>query len=465
MSQTSSGPPLHQRPGPESTALRQRLTERFTRGIARFVPDPLEIAIVLLVLTFVLGVWIDRDGLGFGRLCDRFFAGMFEPSLLAFGFQIALILVAGATLADAPPVRRALAALAASPRTERGAAVLVGLVATVLGALNWGLSLIGGAILARAVLDAFAARGQRINGGLIGAAGYLGLAVWHGGLSGSAPLAVAGPPDPRQPLTGVPLTETVLSPRNLALWAALLVIVPLVLWWLAAKDEDGEAVPSGQPATPPARPKTGPAGVLLLLALLVPLGLGVARALSASGAGAINLGFIIAASFLAGLVLHGSLRSFGEAFERGAAGAGSILLQFPIYFGLLAVARDSGLLAETLRAFLAATDAVATVLPREKAAALLTYVSACVVNFFVPSGGAQWALQGPLVAETARAAGAAPGPLVMAMAYGDQCTNLLQPFWALPLLAITRLRVGDLLGWCAILCGIFFLLFGLWVIV
>ena len=82
---------------------------------------------------------------------------------------------------------------------------------------------------------------------------------------------------------------------------------------------------------------------------------------------------------------------------------------------------------------MSATDALASVLPREKAAAFLTYVSACVVNFFVPSGGGQWALQGPIIAETARAIGMAPGPLVLAMAYGDQCTNLLQPFWALPL--------------------------------
>jgi short-chain fatty acids transporter len=447
----------------------RRLSERFADSLARWIPDPLEIAVFLLFVTFALALAIDRDGLGPWRLCERFLAGMFEPSLLAFGFQIALILVLGSTLADAPPIRRGLAALAGIPRTERAAAAMVALVATVLGALNWGLSLIAGAVLARAVLDAFEARGQRVRGGLIGAAGYLGLAVWHGGLSGSAPLAVAGPPDPRQPLTGVPLTETVLAPRNLVLWAVLLVLVPAIFWWLAPRRDEGApesgTAPKPPPPQPPRLPPRTKAGVVLMLVLAVPIAIGVGRALAASGAGAVNLGLTIAASFVLALVLHGSLRTFGESFERGAAGAGSILLQFPIYFGLLAVARDSGLLERTLNGFMSATDAVATVLPREKAAALLTYVSACVVNFFVPSGGGQWALQGPIIAETARAVGMAPGPLVLAMAYGDQCTNLLQPFWALPLLAITRLRVGDLLGWCAILCALFFVLFGVFVAV
>jgi short-chain fatty acids transporter len=444
----------------------KRLSERFADALARWVPDPLEIAVFLLLVTFALALAVDRDGLGPGRLCERFLAGMFEPSLLAFGFQIALILVLGSTLADATPIRRGLAHLAAFPRTERAAAALVALVATVLGALNWGLSLIAGAVLARAVLDAFEARGQRVNAGLIGAAGYLGLAVWHAGLSGSAPLAVAGPPDRKQPLTGVPLTETVLAPKNLVLWLVLVVLLPAVVWWLAP---GGAATGSGVPrplrtAHPPSRPARRAVGVGLMLVLAVPIAIGIWRGVAAAGAGAVNLGLVIAASFVLGLLLHGSLRSFGEAFERGAAGAGSILLQFPIYFGLLAVARDSGLLARTLQAFMSATDGLASVLPRDKAAAFLTYVSACVVNFFVPSGGGQWALQGPIIADTARAIGMAPGPLVLAMAYGDQCTNLLQPFWALPLLAITRLRVGDLFGWCAILCGVTFVLFGVFVL-
>jgi short-chain fatty acids transporter len=439
-------------------------SERFAAWVARKVPDPLEIAVGLLLATFVLALVVDRDGLGAAGLCGRFFAGMFELSLLAFGFQIALVLVAGATLADAPVVRRALTALAGLPRTGPAAAAMVSAVAIVLGAVNWGLSLIGGALLARAVLDAFASRGQPVARGLVGTAGYMGLAVWHGGLSGSAPLAVAGAPDPKQPLSNVPLTETVLAARNLWLWVVLLVLVPAVFWWLSPR---GGAAPGIAPSRGGGGTGAGPArpgGRLLMLALGVPLAAGVVLALVQAGPRAINLGLIIGATFVLGLVLHGSLRSFGAAFERGAVGAGSILLQFPIYFGLLAVARDSGLLASTLEAFMSATEAVASVLPREKAAALLTYVSACVVNFFVPSGGAQWALQGPLIGDTARALGAPPGPLVMAMAYGDQCTNLLQPFWALPLLAITRLEVGDLFGWCAIVCGVLFALYGAWVL-
>jgi short-chain fatty acids transporter len=437
---------------------------RFAERLAPRIPEPLVVAVSLVVLAFVLGLAIDRDGLGAGAMCERFFKGMFEPSLLAFALQIALVLVAGSTLAAAPPIRRALLALGEKPRSERGAAALVATAAMALAAVNWGLALIGGAVLARAVLDAFETRGQRVSGGLVGTAGYMGLAVWHGGLSGSAPLAAAGPPDPRQPLTEVPLTETVLSAQNLVLWAALFVIVPAVFWRLGS----AETVAAGavaRRAVPAPRLRGGVSGSFLALMLATPIAVGAAWALAGAGTSAINLPFVIAATLVLGLLLHGSLDSFRIAFEEGAAGAGSILLQFPIYFGILAIARDSGLFEETLSAFLAATDAVGGLLPRDKAAALATYVAASAVNFFVPSGGAQWALQGPIVAETARAVGCPAGPLVMAMAYGDQCTNLLQPFWALPLLSITRLKVGDLFAWCATLCGILFVLFGVWVCV
>ena len=39
----------------------------------------------------------------------------------------------------------------------------------------------------------------------------------------------------------------------------------------------------------------------------------------------------------------------------------------------------------------------------------------------------------------------------MAMAYGDQLTNMLQPFWALPLLGITGLKARDILPYTLLL--------------
>jgi short-chain fatty acids transporter len=81
---------------------------------------------------------------------------------------------------------------------------------------------------------------------------------------------------------------------------------------------------------------------------------------------------------------------------------------------------------------------------------VLSFLSAGLLNLFIPSGGGQWAVQGPILVESALALGVAPSTAVMAMAYGDQWTNMLQPFWALPLLAITGVRARDIIGYSVI---------------
>ena len=76
---------------------------------------------------------------------------------------------------------------------------------------------------------------------------------------------------------------------------------------------------------------------------------------------------------------------------------------------------------------------------------VFTFLSAGIVNIFVPSGGGQWAVQGPIIIEAANQLALSIPKSVMALAYGDQITNMLQPFWALPLLGITGLKASEIL--------------------
>jgi short-chain fatty acids transporter len=118
-----------------------------------------------------------------------------------------------------------------------------------------------------------------------------------------------------------------------------------------------------------------------------------------------------------------------------------VLLQFPLYAGIMGVMATSGLSAALSRAF-------ADVGPHAFTA--ITFLSAGLLNLFVPSGGGQWAVQGPIIMEGAATLGVAPGDVVMAMAYGDQWTNMVQPFWALPLLALTGVKARDIIGYASI---------------
>lgn len=434
-----------------------RLGARSAALAQAIVPDPFIIAIGLGALTLVSG-WLVGDGPvleehGLLGLVGSYVDGMMATGLLAFAFQMALVLVTGHALAAAPAMRRLLERVAGVPRTQGAAAATVALVTIVLGLLNWGLGLVGGAFLAREVGRAFARRGEPLNYALIGAAGYVGMMTWHGGLSGSAPLTVA-----TQGAFGdaIDVSETLFSLLNLVTTGGLVVVVPAFLWALAQGPATLRPLPASLVEHTPEgdddeRPKVGAQKlesslvVTLLLALPIVVALGVH--LAREGTGAINLNLIILAFFAAGLVLHKSPMGYARAFAEGSAGAGGILLQFPLYFGILAVMRDSGMLVAIARGLAGLAVDLQGVVPLDVSASWLTFASAAFINMLVPSGGGQWALQAPIILETARDLALDKAPLVMAFSYGDQLTNMLQPFWALPLLSITGLKARDVLGY------------------
>ena len=81
---------------------------------------------------------------------------------------------------------------------------------------------------------------------------------------------------------------------------------------------------------------------------------------------------------------------------------------------------------------------------------IFTFLSAGIVNFFVPSGGGQWAVQGPIMMPAGLELGVKPAITGMAIAWGDAWTNMIQPFWALPALGIAGLSARDIMGYCLI---------------
>lgn len=451
----------------------------------RTAPDPFVIAVLLTVATAVLGLAFGYRGepggasVGVweraGRLVDAWGGAGGVWSLLAFSMQMCVVLVTGHALAASPPVARAIRAVADLPRTGSQAAALVAAAACAAGVVNWGLGLIIGALLARDVWESARRRGVRVGLPVLAGAGYSGLMVWHGGLSGSAPLSMttvenalkvfpAGVVErigARGDGTLIPLSETLLSPLNLVVTGGLLVIVPAVYWMLGASGEGGDAGGTTGGGAVAARRGAGcgervaeadAGGVVpewlersplvvwgLAAALLVAVGREAARR---EGLDAIGLNEVCAAMLALGLIFHGSARSYVAAVDEAARGCGGIILQFPLYGGIMGMMRDAGLV-ERLAEWIASISG-------ERTMPLLTFASACVVNLFVPSGGGQWAVQGPIALEAGLGAGVSPGTMVMCVAYGDQLTNMVQPFWALPLLAITGARAREIVGYTAV---------------
>jgi len=137
------------------------------------------------------------------------------------------------------------------------------------------------------------------------------------------------------------------------------------------------------------------------------------------------------------ILLHKNFFRFINSVNSAIKGASGILIQFPLYFGIMGIMKYSGMIEIMSDFFISISN--------EYTFPIFTFLSAGIVNIFVPSGGGQWAIQGPIIIEAATKIGVSIPKSVMALAYGDQITNMLQPFWALPLLGITGLKAKEIL--------------------
>jgi short-chain fatty acids transporter len=427
-----------------------RVADRLARASARWVPDSFSIACLLTVFTFLLGLTLGRAG---PLACLRAWgAGFWE--LLSFAMQIAVVIFAGYVVAVSPPVTRVLEAVAAVPRTPRQAIAWTAVLSMALCWLNWGLGLIASAVLVRFM----ARRNPGADYRLLVAVAYLGMgATWHAGPSGSVPLLLATPGTfmIRDGLIAgpIPLTETVFTARNLGLTA----VVTLVLTVFAIRlhpppdqtvGADARALAGLGAFAPPVRPDPpAPADRLMHSAVLHrivgALGVGyLALQLPAAGANltldSVNLLFLSL-----GLVLHPTPASVLAAAEEAVRPLHGVILQFPLYAGIYGIMKGTALAAALASAFLA----VAT--PRTFP--LIVFWYSAVLDYFVPSGGGKWAIEALYVLRAGHALGVPVTEVAMAYAYGDMATNIVQPFWAIPLLGVARLEFRDILGYCALM--------------
>lgn len=374
--------------------------------------------------------------------------GIWNQSLMVFAYQMMLILVLGHILVLSQPLQKLLDILTSPINSNAKALIIVSVSTMLMAFLNWGLGLIFGAILVRKIGESSVEKGFKLNYPLLGAAGYIGLMVWHGGLSGSAPLKVAesGHLASLSSIDGpdfIATIQTILSVENMIVFSLLLVIMPILFLILnrfstskyiqfekSFQNIENKTKPSKIFSFENSRLPALVFGVLILIAFIIQY----AESLTQFRLTPNMLNF-----FMLGLafILHGNFQRFLKALQESISDVSGILIQFPLYFGIMGIMKDSGL-AINIAEFFVSISTVET-LP------VFSFISAGLLNIFVPSGGGQWAIQGPIIIESSNQLGVPLPKMIMAMAYGDQITNMLQPFWALPLLAITRIKAYQIL--------------------
>lgn len=442
-----------------------KLTQIIETVFKRFLPSPFAIALLLTAVTILLALLFTEkkgEAVYFFEILSYWERGVWNSDLLVFGYQMMLILVLGHILVLSTPINKLITKLTNFVTNTAHAVILVSTTTMLVSFFNWGLGLIFGAIMARKVAEAAQERNFPINYPLVGAAGYCGLMIWHGGISGSAPLKVAEQGHLKTLMKDISSTEmiqqlpnfisfheTIFSTHNLFIFTILLIAIPSTLYYLSKKSNSTTVTIAKYEEIPVKEEKIRGAdkidhskysGILFGILVLVALVYQYKEAFFTLKITPNLLNF-----FMLGLALvcHKSIANFLHALEEAIKGASGILIQFPLYFGIMGIMKETGMVVQISDFFV--SIATPLTLP------VVTFFSAGLVNIFVPSGGGQWAIQGSIVIESALKLGVPLPKMIMALSYGDQVTNMLQPFWALPLLGITKLKAREILPYTLVL--------------
>ena len=285
------------------------------------------------------------------------------------------------------------------------------------------------------------------------ASAYSGFVIWHAGLSGSIPLDLVAGKQFGEVTYQAAITETVFHPMNLIMCGVILLLMPLVNY---AMHPDKDHTVTVNPALlldeeEKTYSKDTPAEKLehskILWLITVVFGFAYIVYYFVNNGFTLGLNIVNMIFLFLGLLLHGDLRRYVDAIAEAAAGAAGILLQFPFYagiMGMMVATNEQGVsLAGVISQFFVDISNNVTF-------PMLSFLAAGIVNFFVPSGGGQWAVQGPIMMPAGAEMGIEAGRTAMAIAWGDQWTNMIQPFWALPALGIAKLSARDIMGYLVV---------------
>lgn len=453
----------------------ESLANASTMVMQKFLPDAYIFAVILTIIVFI--GCLATTGQGFISVVGHWGKGVW--GILAFSMQMVLVLVTGHVLALSPPFKKLLDHLSNIPKTPAQGIALVSIISYTACILNWGFGLIIGAIYAKEI----AKKVKAIDYRLLIASAYSGFVLWHAGFSGSIPLVIASGD---LSATGgslteaVPISQTLFSSYNIFIVVGMFILLPITNVLMHPKNEEDVFVIDTNlikedvgvkkiskeefaQMTPAEKIENG-CFINYILAILGFSYIVYYFVNSAKqGKFDLNLNIVNLIFLMFGVLFHRTPRSLIDAFGEAAKGAAGIILQFPLYAGIMGmmtgVSAEGVSLASVISNFFVNISTVKTF-------PLFTFLSAGIVNLFVPSGGGQWVVQGPIMMPAGLEIGVDPAKTAMCIAYGDSWTNMIQPFWALPALGLAKLGARDIMGYTLIVlivsglviaAGVFFL--------
>jgi short-chain fatty acids transporter len=430
---------------PAESSKLARVGLRLSDWFEKWFPDAFVLALAAVAVVFAASVLAGSSVLD---TAQRFGSGFWD--LVTFTMQMSMIVVTGYAVATSPPVYRVIRALAAFPSTGPGAAAYVGLFSMLTSLLSWSFSLIFSALLAREVANRVRGADYRA----IGAAAYLGVgSVWALGMSSSAALIMATPaslPDAVEQISGViPLGQT------LGLWqsllvAGLLIVVSMAIAYFSApaKAQARSMADMGVVYTPAANDlgkREKPGEWLeyspLLTIVVCTLGFGyLLREVLANGVSVLlQLNHYVFLFLMIGLLLHWRPKSFVQAIAASVTPVGGVLIQYPMYAGIVRMLTDSGLAADLSHFFVSVSN--------QHTYPVMVGIYSAFLGLFIPSAGGKWLIEAPYILEAAKTLEVHLGWVVQTYNATEALANLIHPFWMLPLVGILGLKARDIIGY------------------
>jgi short-chain fatty acids transporter len=422
-----------------------RLGLRLSDWFERWFPDAFALALAAVVIVFAATLLVGSTP---AQSAQRFGTGFWD--LVAFTMQMSMIIVTGYAVATAPPVYAIVTRIAGIPKTGPGAAAFVALFSMLTSLVSWSFSLIFSGLLAREVT-------QRVRGAdyrAIGAAAYLGVgSVWALGLSSSAALIMAAPaslPDAIEQISGVvPLSQTLGLWQSLLVAAALIIVSMAISYYSAPSGPDARGMREMgigyEPPTQAMETRATPGEWLeyspLLTIVVCALGfIYLAREVTQSGASILlDLNHYVFAFLIVGMLLHWRPRSFVKAIAAAVGPVGGVLIQYPLYAGIVKMMTESGLATQLAHFFV-------TISTRDTFPVMIGLYSA-FLGLFIPSAGGKWLIEAPYMLEAAKSHEVHLGWVVQTYNATEALANLIHPFWMLPLVGILGLKARDIVGY------------------
>lgn len=425
----------------------RKFTDWLVDCMKEYLPSSYWLAIILTAVVFVSGLIFTKSTAT--NMLNYLGNGMF--GLLGFTMQMVLILVTGYALANAPVVLRLLKWLAQIPKTNAQAIMFTSFMGSVCTYIHWGFGLVAGALIAKEV--AVLNYGKKIHYPLLIAAAYSGNL-----LRGPSSSVFLGPTDPKHVAAKyvgvIPLGDTLYGIENIIMTLILLFGIPIVYYYMIPSADKSVEFKLDAKAAIQAEKKPVDLKSLTfadrmeenwLIQYIVAGLLSVYIILDFMKSPTLNLSInmIILIFLVLGMFAHKTPGAFAKAVKDATRTTDGMILQFPFYAAIMVMLRDTGMSTAIANWFISISDA--NTLP------LAAFYAAGIVNLFIPSGGGLWAIQGPIMLEAAKVLGADPAAVMVGMGWGDSWTSQIQPFWALPLLAIAGLDVNDIMGYCSVI--------------